>query len=54
MFLLKNARVAQYTGSAHGLHTFYLVCQELTEMMPKDFLEPPEHPGLKRFAKLAE
>jgi hypothetical protein len=54
MLLVKNARVAQYTGSAHGLHTFYLVCQDVTEMMPKDFLEPPEHPGLKRFANLAK
>jgi hypothetical protein len=53
MLLVKNARVMKYTGSAHGLHTFYLVCQEISEMMPKDFLEPPQHPSMKRFERLA-
>ena len=52
MLLVKNARVVKNMGSAHGVHTFYLVCQEITEMMPKDLLEPPEHPGLKRFSKV--
>src|SRR3712207_8294785 len=36
MLLFKNARVVKYTGSAHGLHTFYCVCQEISQMMPKD------------------
>ena len=43
MLLVKNARVIKKLATVREIHSFYLVCEEISEMMPKDLLPPPEY-----------